>query len=637
MTMSRYSAPPRGLHRLLLAYLVTMRVVLSYLGVRLRMRLSSGPQQAAQLLQKAHLRNARRIHLAIERLGGLFIKVGQLISIMTNLLPDEFRAQLTTLQDRVPARPYADIERRFIEAFAGRRPREVFAEFSEEPVASASIGQVHRARTHAGQDVAVKVQYPDIEAIVRIDLRALGRIFQLLHWLAPYHGLDAVFNELREMMLLELDFAMEAKNLTRIAQGFTRQTPPLPVACPQVHPELSTERILTTSWIDGVKVNHLPRLRELGVDCAALARVIVTAYCQQIFREGVYHADPHPGNLLVVPPPAARSQDAGPRLRPESSPSLSPGPGDPPSPAEAAARPDAAPSPGPGVPPGPPGTWLGGARVVFLDFGAVAELSPKMRHGIIEILQSALTRDTPRLIVAMKDMGFIARGANPEIFERVVDFFHDKFQAEVKLDSLSLRELKLSPEKALSDLADLRRLDVSLRDLMNHFHVPKEWILLERTLLLLLGLCTELDPSLNPMQVIRPYIEEMVLGQDRDWSKFLMETTRDVVTHVAQLPGELRKFLGRAQRGQLEVRYRPAPGASDSARLLYSLGHQLIFAAFTIAALAGWLVLSERTGPDDAEHAQWALYAAAGSGACLLLGMLFGGPKKRRDGPGSPL
>ena len=110
--MSRYSAPPRGLHRLLIAYRVTMAVVLSYFVVRLRLRLASGPQ-AAQLLRAAHRRNARRIHRAIERLGGLFIKVGQLISIMTNLLPEEFRQQLTTLQDRVPPRPYADIERRF--------------------------------------------------------------------------------------------------------------------------------------------------------------------------------------------------------------------------------------------------------------------------------------------------------------------------------------------------------------------------------------------------------------------------------------------------------------------------------------------------------------------------------------------
>ncbi len=585
--MSQSKELPRGLHRQLLAYRVTVVVLLSYLLVRLRLRFASGPK-AAQLWKAAHFKNARRIHVAIERLGGLFIKVGQLISIMTNLLPEEFRNQLTTLQDRVPARAYADIEQRFREEFAGQRPHEVFAEFSAAPVASASIGQVHRARTRDGQAVAVKVQYPDIDAIVRIDLKALGRIFQLLHWLAPHHGLDAVFAEIRLMMLLELDFQMEAKNLGRIAEHFTQKVPRLPIACPLVLPELSTARILTTTWIEGVKVNNLSRLRELGVDCQALARVIVTAYCQQIFVDGLYHADPHPGNLLVVP---AAGGDGT-------------------------------------VPPG-----LGGAQVVFLDFGAVAELSPEMRHGIVEILQSALTRDTPRLIRAMKDMGFIARGANSEIFERVVDFFHDKFQAEVKLDSLSLGELKLSPERALADLADLRRLDVSLRDLMDHFHVPKEWILLERTLLLLLGLCTELDPTLNPMQVIRPYIEEMVLGQDRDWSKFLVETTRDLVTNAAQLPGELRKFLARAQRGQLELRHRPGP--SDSARLLYSLGHQLIYTAFTLAALTAWLIFD---GREDFPRAEWALRAAGLSGALLLLSMWSArGQKKRREGAGSGL
>jgi len=232
----------------------------------------------------------------------------------------------------------------------------------------------------------------------------------------------------------------------------------------------------------------------------------------------------------------------------------------------------------------------------------------------------------------MKDMGFIARGADPEVFERVVDFFHDKFQAEVKLESLSLRELKLSPEKALSDLADLRKLNVSLRDLMQHFHVPKEWVLLERTLLLLLGLCTELAPELNPMQVIRPYVEEMVLGQDRDWSKFLVETTRDVVTHVAQLPGELRKFIARAQRGQLEVRFR---GLDHSAQLLYTLGHQIIYAALGITAFAASLVLDGREQP---ERAEWALYAAGFFGGLLLLSMLrTRAAKKHQEGARAPM
>ncbi len=393
------------------------------------------------------------------------------------------------------------------------------------------------------------------------------------------------------MVMQELDFSAEASNLQRISENFGRYKPPLPVEFPKVISELSTPRVLTTTWMDGIKVSNLTRLDELGVDRDKLARTVVTAYCQQIFRDGLYHADPHPGNLLVLPPPTETGE------------------------AKSGAESDAVPTP-----------WLtlGGAKLVFLDFGAVAELSPKMRRGIVDVLQAGLTRDTQKLIVAMKDMGFIARGADPQIFERVVDFFHDKFQAEFKLDSLALSEVKLSPERALADLADLRKLDVNLRDLMEHFHVPKEWILLERTLLLLLGLCTDLAPNLNPMQVIRPYVEEMVLGQDRDWSKLIVETTRDVVSQAAQLPGELRKFLHRAQRGQIEVRFR---GQEDTAILIHAVARQLIVTALGITSFVTWLILDARNQPEQADVA---LYVSMGLGGYLLWLMLTTRLPRRR-------
>lgn len=559
------SVAPRGWRRLFLAYRVTLVVLLSYYWVRFRFRFASD-EHAVRLLTDAHLRNARRILIGIEQLQGLFIKVGQLISILSNVLPEEFRSELTTLQDRVPPRPYADVERRFREEFSGRGPLEVFAEFTPVPVASASIGQVHRARTHAGLAVAVKVQYPDINEIVRLDLRALGRIFGLLHWLAPEHGMQAVFAEIRSMVLAELDFGLEAKNLQRVAANFQQpgHQSLLPVAFPEVQAELSTERVLTTCWVEGIKVSNVARLDELGLDRGALARTVVTAYCQQIFQDGVYHADPHPGNLLVVPPEAGQTSP----------------------------------------------------KLVFLDFGAVAELSPRMRRGMVEVLQAALTRDTARLIAAMKDMGFIARGADPEIFERVVDFFHDKLQAEVKIDSFSLRDIQLRPEMRLEVLSDLRRLNISLRDLLQHFHVPKEWILLERTLLLLLGLCTELDPTLEPMQVIRPYLEEYVLGKDRDLSRMLVDTTRDVLGTALALPGDLRRFLTKAQRGQLEVRFR---GVDEGALLLYTLGHQLMYTAGAITAFVASLILE---GRGELARADWALYACGFFGFCLVFSIV---------------
>jgi len=556
---AKVGKPPRGRLRYWIAYWTTFRIVVSYLSLKVQSRLRS-PAGVERLARRKHLRNARRIHRTIAMLQGLFIKVGQLISIMTNFLPEEFRNELEGLQDQVPPRPYADIQRRFREEFDGKAPRELFAEFDERPVASASIGQVHRAKLTTGEPVAVKVQYPDIEEIVRVDLRALRRIFRVIGWFIPYSGLEGIYLEIRSMVLAELDFRAEADNVERIASNFHGRTD---VGFPGVRRELSTSRILTTDWIDGVKVSDRVRLAAQAIDRAKLARLVVNAYCQQIFTDGVYHADPHPGNLMVRRSPA------------------------------------------------------GEVSVVFIDFGAVAEVSPSMRRGIADLISAALARDTPRLVQAMKDMGFIARGADPAIFDKVVDFLHQKFQEEIQLESFSLKDVKFDPQKSLQNLADLRRMDVSLRDLAEHFHVPKEWIVLERTVLLLMGLCTELDPTLNPMEVIRPYLEEFVLGKDRDWSQLFVDTGKDIAASVFALPSEVKKFLQRAQRGELEMRFK---GLDEHARLIYALGHQLMWTALSITSGAFAMMFEGRHQP---LHARYAWYGAGAFGTFLLLSLLF--------------
>jgi ubiquinone biosynthesis protein len=543
ITPVAFGRPPRGRLRYWTAYWTTARIVLSYLSLKFQSRFRSAAA-IDDLARKKHLRNARRVHRTIARLQGLFIKIGQLISIMTNFLPEEFRTELEGLQDQVPPRPYAEVEQRFKEEL-GKAPHEVFAEFDERPIASASIGQVHKARLLSGEQVAVKVQYPDIEEIVAIDLRALRRIFGVISWFVPYQGMESLYREIRAMVLQELDFRGEADNVERIAASFTNRAG---VAFPTVRRELSTGRILTTEWIDGVKVSDRARLNTLGVDRSRLARAVVTAYCQQIFTDGVYHADPHPGNLLV--------------------------------------RKNAA----------------GEVTIVFIDFGAVAEVSPKMRRGIVDLIQAGIARDTPRVVQAMKEMGFISRGADPAIFDKVIDFMHQKFQEEIQLESFSLKDVKFDPQRSLENLADLRRMDVSIRDLADHFHVPKEWILLERTVLLLMGLCTELDPALNPVQVIRPYLEEFVLGKDKDWSAFVIDSTKDVAATVFALPAEVRKFVQRAQRGELEMRFK---GIEDHARLIYSLGHQIIYAALGITSGAFGVVFDGRHEPHAAKLAFW--------------------------------
>jgi ubiquinone biosynthesis protein len=542
--IGRSARPPARTGRSLRAYWVTFLVIVSYLSVRVQARFRS-EDAVMRLLARKHRINAARIERTIVHLQGLYIKVGQLISIMTNFLPPEFRAGLEGLQDQVPARPYEDIESRIREEFGGRSPDELFQSFDRRPIASASIGQVHLARLDSGQHVAVKVQYPDIEEIVRRDLRTLRRIFRIIQSFVPYQGLEDVYHEIRAMLHAELDFRGEADNLERIARNFEGRKD---AAFPPVVRRLSTQRVLTTHFESGIKVGDLMRIDRAGIDRAELARLVVELYCQQIFSDGVYHADPHPGNLLV------RRDQAG---------ELS---------------------------------------VVFLDFGAVAEVSPQMRQGLVEFLQGALARDTARIVRAMKTMGFIARGADDSLFDRVVEYFHDRFQEQLSLDSLSLKDIKFDPQKGLENLADLRRMDISLRELSSQFHVPKEWILLERTLLLLMGLCTALDPHMNPMTVVRPYLERFVLGEEGSWQGFAVETAKDLFLSLTALPSDIRKFVATAKTGELSVKFH---NLEKSTRLIYRLGHQVIIAAVGITGAAIAIVLEGRGEMERADYGWW--------------------------------
>jgi predicted unusual protein kinase regulating ubiquinone biosynthesis (AarF/ABC1/UbiB family) len=221
-------------------------------------------------------------------------------------------------------------------------------------------------------------------------------------------------------------------------------------------------------------------------------------------------------------------------------------------------------------------------------------------------------RDTRRIVGAMKQMGFVARGADEAMFEQVIEYFHDRFQENISLDSLNLKDIKFDPQKGLESVADLRKMDISLRELSASFHVPKEIIVLERTLLLLMGLCTELDPTLNPMTVIRPYLERFVLGDEGDWSQLLMETSKDLVMSVTALPAEIRKFMRAAHAGELQLKLK---NLEPAAELMYRLGHQAILAGVGIAG-ASLAVVLESQG-DDA-RAAWSWWTARVAGALLV-------------------
>jgi ubiquinone biosynthesis protein len=557
------------MRRLLRAYFVTVQVILSYAFYSLRRRVRSHAQAEA-LVARIHRKNARRVLAAIEDLQGLFIKVGQLISVMVNLLPAAFRKELETLQDSVPPRPFSEVEIRLREELGGRSPREVFAEFEDMPVASASIGQVHVARLRSGEKVAVKIQYPGIETVVATDLRALRRIFQVVGWLLPDWGWNVIHAEIQKMVLAELDYRQEAEASADIAKNFVGRKD---VLIPRVIAEYSTARVLTTQWMDGVKIGDLEGIAAAGIDRMQAARLCIEAYCKQIFVDGVYHADPHPGNLLLM---ADKSRGGAPTL-------------------------------------------------VFLDFGATARISPAMRKGIVTFLQGAVTRDVGRIVASMKEMGFISRHADHEVFDRVIQHFYERFRSQMRFQQFSTGSLSagLDFRGQIATLLDLRQLDVSLSDLRDAFHVPREWVLLERTLLLLLGVCTSLAPELNPAEVIQPYVDRFILGERKEWSETVLETAREAALSAFALPSELGRFLNFASRGDIQVRVRRF---EESAEGFYALGHQLLWGFLGAVSFCVSLVYEGRGQGLEEASARW----ASALFFVLMLGSLLRGRRVRR-------
>lgn len=569
MSASRAARYRKPIRRLLRVYYVTMRVLLSYALFSLRRRLRSS-EKAAQLADETHRKNARRVLAAIIDLQGLFIKVGQLISVMANLLPEAFRKELETLQDSVPPRRFVEIEIRLREELGGRTIEQVFAEFEPVPVASASIGQVHVARLHTGEKVAVKIQYPDIETIVATDLRALRRIFKIVGWLLPDWGWNVIYAEIQKMVLAELDYRQEAEAIATIAANFAGRTD---VLIPRVIAGCSTTRLLTTQWMNGVKVNDLSGITAAGIDRVQAARLCIEAYCKQIFVDGVYHADPHPGNLLLVPP-------------------------------------------------GNEGQPL---ALVFLDFGATARVSQSMRKGIVSFLQGAVTRDVGRIAMAMKEMGFISRHADHEVFDRVIEHFYERFRSQMRFQEFSTGSLSsgLDLRGQIATLLDLRQLDVSLSDLRDAFHVPREWVLLERTLLLLLGVCTSLAPELNPAEVIQPYVDRFILGERKEWSETILETAREAALSAFALPGELSRFLSLATRGDIDVGVRRLGESTDA---IYAVGQQLLWGLLAAVAFCLSVVYEGRGQP----RAEGVAVGVAGLFVLLLLGAMVRGRRARR-------
>lgn len=325
----------------------------------------------------AHRRNAQRIFDTALELRGLLIKMCQVIGTRSDIFPPEYVKVLSQCHDRLPPRPF-EVIRAQVERELGAPLGEVFASFEPQPLAAASLAQVHRATLPDGQAVAVKVQYPDIEEIVRVDIASVTRVCRLYLRVDP-NPLDLLplLEELTRHLALEIDFRREADSADRVRALFADDRG---VLIPAIHRQRSTGRVLTMEFVDGIKVTDMAGLRAAGLDPEQVVQNLMRIYVRMILAYGFFQADPHPGNLFV--------------------------------------RPD--------------------GQIVLLDFGLAKDLAPGFGLGMFELMFAMMTLNEAAMLKAFDQLGFRTESGDPqwlvEVARRMVEVSGRRFEGEFTED-----------------------------------------------------------------------------------------------------------------------------------------------------------------------------------------------------------
>lgn len=524
-TRSRSLAGGRRIRRVLGFFFRFMVHLLVWEGILRRFR----PAWARATAAARYRQWARSFCALAVDLGGAFIKLGQFLSARVDLLPDFVIEELSVLQDEVPPEPFERI-RPLIEAELGQPLEAAFQAFEAEATAAASLGQVHRARLPDGTPVMVKVQRPAIEEILAADLATLRLVARALALYPPLRRrvrLDRLLEEFARTLRMELDYGAEGRHAEAFARNFAEEPD---IRIPRPFWSHTRRRVLALEDVTAIKITDLAALEAAGVSRAAVARRLYQAYLKQVFYDGFFHADPHPGNLFVEP------------LDGE----------------------------------GPP---QGGRpfRLTFVDFGMVGWLTPETRRWLREAAIGLGTRDARRIVRAMHALGFLLPEADLDLLTRAVEQVLGRVWGR---SMAQLREWSRAEVEAL--FLEFRQLLLAFP-----FQIPQEFLLLGRTLGLLAGLVTRLDPGFNVFAEAEPFARRLLEEERPDpWGILLEELGR-----LLRLPAHLDRFLERSLAG--EIRWQVAfPEARETMELIDQgfrrLAWQLTGLVWLLLALLLW-------------------------------------------------
>ncbi len=478
---------------------------------------------------------ARKYHDLAIRLGGVHIKVGQFLSTRMDVLPEEITDQLTGLQDEVPPEDFEDI-RLLIETELGGSLADLFEKFEVEPMAAASLGQVHRARLNAdeeqsfGREIVVKIQRPNIETIINTDLQALQRVSK---WVMRYElvrkraDVPALLAEFTKVLTKEIDYLAEGSHAEKFKENFKDVAG---IRVPAVVWPLTTKRVLTLEDVYAIKITDYEQIKAANIDMKEAAERLFDTYMRQIFEHGFFHADPHPGNLFVDPNGDENSE------------------------------------------------WY----LTFIDFGMVGELPSNTREGLKEFLIGLGTKDAKRIIKGYQLLDILLPSADLDLLEQAEAQAFDRFWGK-SMDEM--RDI---------DFNEMHEFAKEFRELVYElpFQVPQDLIFLFRTVAILAGICVGLDPEFNLWTVMAPYAEKMV-AEEASASTFLKEAGSILQTMIA-LPRKAENVLDRLNRGGLVVQ---TPATERGIKRINQTMHRLIYAVIFLGFLmAGTMIYIAQPG-----------------------------------------
>lgn len=486
-------------------------------------------------------RMARNYFVLATDLGGLMIKVGQFLSSRLDVLPPEVTRELEGLQDSVRPEDFAAIQA-LAERELGRTLQGAYASFDPEPLAAASLGQAHRARLTpqaAGDtgftDVVVKIQRPGIERIVEIDLAALRQVARRLNrvqLVSRRVDLPALAEEFAQTSLEEVDYLHEAASAERFADQLADDDR---VRVPGVAWERVSRRVLTLQDVSAIKVNDLDALRAAGIDPAEVAVEFANIMFDQLFVDGFFHGDAHPGNIFVTPTPRSATDAAG---------------------------------------SGEGRDWV----LTFVDFGMMGEIPDGLRRDLRGFLIAVASRDGRRLVASMRELGVLLPSADTRELERTMSALFARF------GGVSFSDLQAIDPRELQAFAN--EFGETIRGLP--FQLPEHFLLVIRAISLISGLCSTLDPQFNIWNAVEPYADRLLQEERGGVIGAFANEAVSTVQVAARLPRRLDGLVTRFEDGDIALE---TPSLDRRVRQLERTGGRLVSALVFFGLLLGGVLL----------------------------------------------